>query len=217
VTGTLLARLLLFLPLCYVLPSDRVLDQIEVARKKQVALHVVAELAGVDQSFPARVEADLHPELGVRFDDGAGGRWVMRRGRAIASNRAELPAWIPQLEPLVLPSRVELESWLAAAGVAWELNELGRCGQEDCFVLGGRQAPEQFWVEKDRFEARRLQTASGRRYLYEEYRDFDRVRFPGKIRVADADEEIAVWTVQRVYPAASGLGEIDFSDRWTRR
>jgi hypothetical protein len=212
----LLARLFLVLPLLYVLPGVRVLEQIEAVRKRQPAIHVVADLTGTDRSFPARVEADLHPELGARFSDGAGGRWVMRRGRVVASNRSELPAWIPQLEPLGLATRSELESWLAAMGIDPAVNDLGRCGDQDCFVLGGRQAGEQLWIEKDRFEVRRLATSTGRRTSYDEYRDFEKLRFPGRIAIADGNEEIAVWTVQQAV-SAGGLSERDFSDRWTAR
>jgi hypothetical protein len=207
---------LLLLPLCYVLPSARVLDQLELARKKQPALHLTGQLAGSDRSWPPKVEVDLHPELGIRFDDGAGGRWVVRGGRPAASSRGDLPVWIPQLEPLILPGRAQLERWLVGAGIDWERNELGRCGNEDCFVLGGRDGESQLWLEKDRFEVRELRAPSGRRYVFQDYREFEGRRFPGKIAVIDGDQEIAVWTVLAVFEVPK-LGPQDFSERWVNR
>jgi hypothetical protein len=66
------ARLLLLIPLCYILPGPRVLEQVEVARKKQPAVHVSADLRGIESTWPERVEADVHPTFGARFDDGRG-------------------------------------------------------------------------------------------------------------------------------------------------
>jgi hypothetical protein len=211
-----LAWLLFALPLCYVLPSARVLEQIEAARRQQVGVHVVAQLAGSQPDWPTRVEADLHPVFGARFDDGSGGRWVMRGGRQIASSRGgELPAWIPQLEPLALASRQGLAGWLTGFGVDWEINELGRCGMQDCFVLGGRAAQGQLWIEKDRFEVRRIAAPLGRSYAFEEYRDFEGRRFPGAILVLDGDATLATWTPQSVYDVPA-LRELDFSAAWAR-
>ncbi len=208
-----LAPLLLLLPvLAYVLPADRALEQIgKGALRVPVALTVQVE--GVDPTWPSQVSIDVHPKEGVRIDDGRGGRWVVRGGRVVAASTSALPAWLPQLEVVGFASADALVGWLRASGVDVERNELGRCGAEDCFVIGGRDGAAQLWVEKDRFETRRWVSGRGRSFEFAPYAAFGNVKFPSKIEVFETEGRLATLTVAQLSPASS-LGPADFSPRW---
>jgi hypothetical protein len=54
-----------------------------------------------------------------------------------------------------------LPALVAQLGVDLRRNQLARCGEADCFVLGGREATAQLWIEKDRFEVRRVLGRAG--------------------------------------------------------
>jgi len=203
------------IPLAYVLPGERVLEQVEAARRRQPALHLVAEFSVEEGGVPVPVEADLHPSFGVRIEDAQGGRWLVRGGRLVAANRTEQPLWIPQLEPLVLPTRAELERWLAGVGIEWDVNELGRCGREDCFVLGGRTSPGQLWIDQESFEVRRVATGGGNESRFEEYRDSEGRRFPARFEVLSQGAQVAIWSVRNIYQSAD-LEQRDFSESWVR-
>ena len=209
-----LGPLLLLIPiLAYVLPADRALEQIGKANPLRGPIALVVKVEGVDATWPSQVSIDVHPREGVRVDDGRGGRWVVRGGRVVAASSSQLPAWLPQLEVVAFSSADSLTSWLRASGVDVQRNELGRCGAEDCFVIGGRDGPAQLWVEKDRFEPRRWVTGAGRSFEFGKYAAFGNVKFPSKIEVFEADGRLATLTVAQLTPAST-LGPADFSPRW---
>jgi hypothetical protein len=209
-----LGALLLLIPaLAYVLPAPRALEQIGKAGALRGPISLVVRVEGVDPTWPGQVTIDVHPREGVRVDDGRGGRWVVRGGRVVGASTSALPAWLPQLEVLAFSSAEALTSWLQASGVDVEVNELGRCGAEDCFVIGGRQGAAQLWVEKDRFEARRWVSGLGRSFEFGPYATFGNVKFPSKIEIFETEGRLATLTVSQLSPAST-LGPADFSPRW---
>jgi hypothetical protein len=211
-----LGPLLLLVPvLAYVLPADRALEQIGRASSLKVPISLELQVEGVDPSWPTSVTVALHPREGVRFDDGRGGRWIVRGGRIAASSGPEVPAWLPQLEAVGFASAESLASWLQAGGVDVQRNELGRCGPDDCFVIGGRSGQAQLWVDKDRFEIRRWVTGLGRSFDFAPYAVFGDVKFPSKIEVFESEGRLATLTVVRAAKAPQ-LGAADFSPRWVR-
>jgi hypothetical protein len=99
-----------------------------------------------------------------------------------------------------------LPALVAQLGVDLRRNQLARCGEADCFVLGGREATAQLWIEKDRFEVRRVLGRAGDLVEFESYRDrVGRLRLPSQIRVTDpsgGETLVRVVGVER----APGLG-----------
>ncbi len=207
--------LALILPWAYILPPDRVLDQVIQARSSAVPVSLRLALDGVDPTWPKEIRIDLHPVGGVRIDDLQGGRWVVRRGRVVAANQAQIPAWLPQLELLSFPTVDSLSLFLEDSGVDLLRSELARCGADDCFVIGGRDSSAQLWVEKDGFELRTWVVAFGKRFDLTRYRDWGKIRFPSKIEVLDGSGRLATLDVRTLEPAPQ-LSPNDFSDRWTR-
>ena len=209
----------LLLPFLYIVPSSRVLTEIERVRGRAVTLHVEASLSraetqGFAPEWPARLQIDLHPVFGMRVADDRGGRWVVRRARIASASTFELPAWMPQLEVLAIATRSELESWLGSVGLDLQRNALGRCGEADCFVLGGRESAPQLWVDKETFQLRRWVGPGGRSFAFSEYRAWGSIKFPSKIEVLDDEGALATLLVDRVEPAPA-LGERDFSRTWS--
>ena len=211
-----LPALLLLIPvLAYVLPAGRALEQLGKASALRKPVALVAELEGVDPAWPRQVSIDVHPSEGVRVDDGRGGRWVIRGGRVVAASSSQLPAWLPQLEVVGFASADSLGSWLRAGGVDVQRNELGRCGNDDCFVIGGRDGAAQLWVEKNRLEIRRWVSGVGRSFDFAPYAAYGDVKFPSKIEVFEADGRLATLRVTQL-AGAPQLGPADFSPRWAR-
>jgi hypothetical protein len=122
------------------------------------------------------------------------------------------PAWFPDLEVLALRHDADLRVWLGAQGIDPSANELARCGESDCYVLGTRQSLAQLWVDRRALEVRRV-VLPGRGPLdLEEWQLFERTRFPARIEVS-ADGATATLAVQSVAPAAA-LASADFSSVW---
>jgi hypothetical protein len=196
----------------YVIPSERVVREMAGVRAGLESHRVAAELE-VDGEGIASVVFELDPDRGVRVRDGRGGRWLLVGGRVWAPAGSGVPAWLPPVDVLVLRGEARLFEWLAHADVDLAANELARCGNADCFVIGGRAASDQLWIDKDRFEVRRQRTARGRVVDFESYRDWPGGRFPGRIRVADPLGPIAALRIVRVEPAPE-LAREDFSLGW---
>jgi hypothetical protein len=202
----------------YILPSDRVLRELERVRKEQTAVSGEAELRielPGRGDWPQRVTFEIHPEFGARVQDDRGGRWLLRGGRTPEGNSPQIPPWLPQLDLLVQRNAERLRTRLTQSGVKVETNELARCEAVDCFVIGGRQARAQLWLDKDTFEVQRWITGVGRSFVFSGYRDWGGVRFPSEIKVMDEYAAIATLLVQRAQ-AAPGLREADFSAAWLR-
>jgi hypothetical protein len=195
----------------YVLPADRVIEEMARQRARRPALRVDAVLETDDAAWPGRVRIDLHPELGARVEDDAGGRWLLLADSARSTSPDA--AWLPAPELLVLQQERQILRRLRRAGVDVLLNELGRCGDADCFVIGGRAGGAQLWVDKDSFDVWRFRAADGRVIHFEEYADWDGLRFPSRMRIQDSLGPLGIIRVERVR-RASNLGRGDFSPRW---
>ena len=213
-----LARALALVWLAYVLPGDRVVSMLADARAGRTPLHIEAKLQARDSSAPTHVAIDLHPELGERVSDDRGGRWLLSggsaSGRTTAGTKTPAPAWIPDLAPLVLRHESELRGWLAGAGIDLQQNELARCGDDDCWVLGTRQSPAQAWIEKSGLELRRVVRGKEPRAVFEQWQDFGKVRFPARIEIADDSGAIATLSVESV--SAASLAASDFTPAWVQ-
>lgn len=200
-------------PPAYVVPGDRLLTVLEERRSKLGAIRVRAELSGVVPDWPQEVVFELHPAFGYRVSDDQGGRWLIRAGRVLAGSSEPPPAWIPELELLVLKLQDELLDWCVRANIDIGVNELARCGDQDCFVLGGRSASAQLWIDKERLEILRWVAPLGRAIEYSSYADWDGRRFPTVVELRDGDRTYASLAVHTV-SAAPGLGPRDFAPSW---
>ena len=197
----------------YVLPAERVVRQLEQLRQKQVPLRIEAELSGVSGGWPSEVVFELHPEHGYRISDDQGGRWLIRGGNVVAGTSQPAPVWIPELELLILKLEEELLAWFRRAQVDLRRNELARCGELDCFVLGGEGGRSQVWIDKDSFEILRWTGNSGRSVEFLSYADWSGQRFPAIVELRDRHGAFATLAVHAV-KRASRLGAGDFSPDW---
>ena len=200
------------LALGFVLPAERVIDELGRVRKAAFPLRAEATLSGIGRGWPREVVLELHPVAGLRVQDDAGGRWLVRQGRLVAGSRPRLPVWVPEAEILLLQEPKQVHAWLEALGIDPLANRLARCGEADCFVLGGPERPGRLWLDKDRFEVARLILRDRRSVEFEAYRDWDGVRFPSKIHILDAHGEVATLTLTAV--KRSRLRSEDFSMSW---
>jgi hypothetical protein len=213
-----LARAAALVFLAYVLPGDKVVGMLAEARAGRTPLRIEARLQARDSSAPAHLVIELHPDLGERVSDDRGGRWILSggtaSGRATAGTQLPAPPWLPDLAPLALRRESELRGWLAGAGVDFQQNELARCGDDDCWVLGTRQAPAQLWVEKTALELRRIVRPKQPRAAFEQWQDFGKIRFPARIELADDAGSIATLSVESV--SAATLAASDFAPAWAQ-
>ncbi len=212
--SALLPKLVALTWLAYFATGERVVAQLAASRAGQPPLHVEGVLSAAASDAPSRISIDLHPDFGMRLADDRGGRWVIARGRVLDGTRLPLPGWVPDLEVLALRHESDLRGWLVSQGIDASANELARCGEGDCYVLGTRQSLAQLWVEKRALEVRRL-VAPGRAPLdLEEWREFDRIRFPARVEMTTAGATATI-AVESVTPA-SQLSARDFSEGWVR-
>ncbi len=210
------AGLLALLVLGYVLPGERVILQLTAVREKQAPLRVEATLVDGDSDWPSRVRFELHPDFGFRVSGGNGGRWLVENGRVVGASDQKVPEWIPALGILILKPEEALRAWLDWARIDITLNQLARCGDSDCFVVGGRKGPRQLWIDKDRFEIRRWVAGRGSGIEFTGWTEWGRsLRFPAQIRVIDRDETFAEFQIDRVI-SAPDLSEADFAPDWVR-
>ncbi len=207
-----LARGLALLWLAYVLPGDRVVGMLAEARSSRTPLRIEAKLQARDSSAPASLVIELHPDLGARVSDDRGGRWLVSGGRATAGTQLPAPAWLPDLAPLVMRRESDLRGWLAGLGVDLARDELARCGDGDCWVLGTRQSPAQVWIEKSALDLRRIVRDKAPRSVFDEWQVFGKIRFPARIELADDSGPIATLSVQSVAPIS--LGPSDLTAAW---
>jgi hypothetical protein len=204
--------------LAYVLPGDKVVGMLADARAGRTPLRIEARLQARDSAAPAHLVIELHPDLGERISDDRGGRWILSggtsSGRTTAGTQLPGPAWLPDLAPLALRRESELRGWLAGAGIDFQQNELARCGDDDCWVLGTRQAPAQLWVEKTALDLRRIVRPKQPRAVFEQWQEFGKIRFPARIEIADDSGAIATLNVDGVSPA--NLAASDFAPAWAQ-
>jgi len=199
--------------LAYVLPGERVVEQLAARRAELAPVRVEARLDGIGETWPEHVVLELHPRLGARISDERGERWVLRDGRLQAGTRHPQPPWLPELDVLLAPDRVALGKLLRDLGIDPSVNELGRCGERDCFVLGGRDAGAQLWLDKETLDVVELRLANRRRIEFAAPQTWSGARFPAEIRVYDEWGKIATLRVEAAGKAADLRAE-DFSARW---
>jgi hypothetical protein len=212
--SALLPKLFALAWLAYFASGERVVAQLAAAQAARPALHVQAALSSSASDAPASLSIDLHPELGMRVADDRGGRWVVQRGRVLAGTTLPLPAWLPDLEVLGLSHEVDLRAWLGQQGIDATANELARCGDADCYVLGTRQSLAQLWIEKRPLEVRRIVLPGRGQSDLEEWQSFERIRFPTRIEISGGGGT-ATLAVQSAGPAPK-LSSADFSEAWVR-
>jgi hypothetical protein len=213
VTGAF-ARALALVWLAFVLPGDRVVGLLAESRAGRTPLRVEGKLTARDSSAPAHLVIELHPDLGARVSDDKGGRWLVANGRASAGTKLPAPEWVLDLAPLVLRHESELRAWLAAEGVDVGKNELARCGDSDCFVLGTRQSASQLWIEKSAFDLRRVVRPHPPRTSYDDWQMFGKIRFPARIELADDSGPIAALAVESV--DSIPLAQSDLDPSWVQ-
>ncbi len=193
----------------YVLPVERVVAELSRTREDALPLRIEARLSGIVSAWPEQVVLELHPDFGLRAFDDRGGQWLVRQGQLVMGNPPRAPRWIPDIEILGLRGEEDLLTWLARARVDLGRNELARCGESDCYVLGGIGRGGQVWLEKERFEVLRLVLPGGRELLLEDYASWTGIRFPRTIKVLDTHGELATLTIESL-SRAGNLGEEDF-------
>ena len=135
-------------------------------------------------------------------------------GTVVAGTTLPVPAWLPDLEVLSLRHESDLRAWLGQQGIDVSANELARCGDGDCYVLGTRQSLAQLWVEKTPMEVRRIVLPGRGQTDLEEWASFDKLRFPGRIELSGGGGS-ATLAVQSV-AAAPKLASADFTEAWVR-
>ena len=214
-TGVWLAALVAGSLLGYVLPGERVLLQLQTLRQKNPPLRVEVRLAGEESDWPERVRFELHPDFGIRVSGDLGGRWLVQGGRVVAASGPTVPEWIPALEILVMRSKEDLRAWLDWARIDFTVNQLARCGEADCFVIGGRDADRQLWIDKDRFEVLRWAAGRGRGIEFGPWADWGPHRFPAEFRILDREQTLAGFSVETV-TSAPGFTESDFTPEWVQ-
>ncbi len=197
----------------YILPGDRVLWVISQQREELPSMRVKVSIAGILDEWPREATIEIHPDLGLRIADDAGGRWIVRHGRVQSRDHAAPPGWLPDFEILALRDLQDLRAWFGRTGVSYRKNQLARCGDRDCFVLGGRRAERQVWIDKDLFDIHWIFSAEGRRIEFSGYRAWKKLRFPEEVRISDVQGEIATLEVSSVSPMTE-LTEGDFSPKW---
>jgi hypothetical protein len=212
--SALATPLLAVLWLGYILPGDQVVAQLSEVRAARPPLRIEAQVEARDSGAPKRLTIELHPELGGRASDDVGGRWVWSFGRTISGTQLPPPPWLPDLEPLVLRREGDLRSWLTSSGVDLAANELARCGEGDCWVLGTRTSAGQVWIEKPGFEVRRVVRPASPRVAFDQWQEFGKIRFPAKIEISDDKGVLATLTVQSVNPIA--LSAADLQPSWVQ-
>lgn len=199
----------------YVISGERILREIARVRAGAVPLRVEARLEDVPTEEARSLVIELHPQKGTRIRDDRGARWLPRAGQALAPVGVDAPDWLPPADVLALSREDELARWLAEAGVDLSVSRLVRCADTDCLALGPRDAGAQLWVDKDRFEVRRVSFASGRSAEFEGWREWDRRRFPERIRLLHGGSLVGTLRVTAV-TVAPDLSREDFSAAWLR-
>jgi hypothetical protein len=199
--------------LAFVLPGSRVVGLVAESRANRPALRIEATLdSRGEASSPIHVSIDVQPELGYRVADSLGRRWVMPFGRTTLGTSLPAPPWIPDLTPLAARREGELRSWLTAAGIDAEQNELARCGDADCWVLGTRHGVAQLWIDKQTLDVRLVELTARGKTEFGEWQEFGKARFPKRIAVWTGTGPFGTLTVESVAPTT--IGPTDLSPEW---
>ena len=189
--------------LAWFLPGEIAVEEWAKRQKFPTPLEIGATLEGIGIDGSRPVWLAIHPRRGVRVDDGRGGRWLLRGDRVVEGTRLPPPVWLPRLEVLTLAGRPAIDRYLQRHSIDVERNELARCGEFDCFVIGGRDSTAQLWIERDAFFVRALQLPGLPRIELGSPRSWPEAAgasFPERIEVFDGpgSQPLATLTVQSV-------------------
>jgi hypothetical protein len=185
----------------YTLPGERVLDQIVEARRGIPPVRLTVVL-GPPEAPDLRAWIDLHPAGGWRIVDEQGRKWIGRGSRVLRGNEDDPPVGLVETWLLVAAEEDQLPALVSQVGVDLARTQLARCGESDCFVLGGRDASSQLWVDKDEFVVLKYRSRRGLEIGFEDYgKQSGRLRLPSRLLVLDAlgsTAEIEILQVERV-------------------
>jgi hypothetical protein len=118
--------------------------------------------------------------------------------------------FLPPVFLLQATSGEALSAALASFGIEADEAVLGRIGEFDCYVLGGRlprsseivgRRLPSMWVDLESYEVVRIDGADGVRYRFGPSQDFDGIRVPRWIVIEAPDEPPARLDIVRAAPA----------------
>jgi hypothetical protein len=118
--------------------------------------------------------------------------------------------FLPPVFLLQATSGAALSAALGSFGIAAEEAVLGRAGELDCYVFGGRlprfleseeRSLPSMWVDLESYEVVRIDGSDGVRYRFGPSRDFDGIRVPSWIDIAAPGEQPARLDIIRAAPA----------------
>ena len=122
---------------------------------------------------------------------------------------SEPPPW-PLLAPVFLlqaDSGATLRAALESFGVEPDATVLGRVGDRDCYVLGGRPAPSDerrgsrlpsLWIDLETLQAVRIDRADGARIEFGPERKFGKIKAPAWIAIEVGDRPPARLVIEKV-------------------
>jgi hypothetical protein len=196
--------------------------------RRATPLEIGVELVRDGSEVVGAGTLQIHPAGLARLElRGAAGlverHLLLGASHAASRNGAPLanpPPFLAPLQLLQASSPAALESALGQLGAAPGEIALGRAGESDCFVLGGRdpgpdRAPPRraaLWVDSTSFEAARIDRADGVRFELGPPDSFGEVRFPAWITVV-APAQPALRLVVRTV-ARSALDAGAFRREW---
>ena len=165
---------------------SRVLTEMTRARARVSPVRIRVEVERADADRPVGLRVEIHPGGGWRIQAEDGSRWVGRGPSVIEGPQDAPPGGLGAAWLMLISRKGTLRSYLSRLGIDLNRNQLGRCGDDDCFVLGGRDGAAQLWVDKDHLEVRKLRDRKGQEVEFDGYRGgIGPVRVPTIIRVLD--------------------------------
>ena len=172
----------------YVLPAERVLALIAEKRRGAPPVRLTVEVERPGEEEPLRAWVELHPGGGWRIVDDGGQRWAGQGPQIRRIGGPPPPIGLAEAWLLAISDEERITQHVSRLGVDLSRNQLARCGEADCFVLGGRRGRVQLWVDKDRFEVRRYRNPQG---VYLHFNGRQEVggalRMPTRIRVEEPE------------------------------
>ena len=143
-----------------------------------------------------------------------GGTAAWRDGEPLPQPSALLPPlWLLQLR-----YGRSLRTALHGLGVSLEAPELGRSGEHDCFVIGGRDRAGEatgssrrpsLWLDVYSFEIVRVDRADGARFRFGPLRAFGEQHLPGWVALEQAGRSPLYLEVLDAAPARSTPGDFE--------
>jgi hypothetical protein len=199
----------------------------KAGRSKPVLLDVTLTI-GDGPSVATGVLA-THPtglaRLELRSRRGFTERHLLQGSHHTASRDGEMIEeprhFLPPVFLLQATSGAALTAALASFGIASDEAVLGRVGDYDCWVFGGRLPPAaerqqrmlpSMWVDLDSKDVVRIDSAEGVRYRFGPSQDFDGIRVPRWISIAAPGEPPARLDI--VGAAAADAPAAAFGQDW---